>query len=244
MKSKITAYKPYGDPAILVEWEKKIDRNILMDILSLKAEIQNSNIKQIIELKHTYNSLIISYDSKIINLNHEIAYIDKIYNNTKKQVKKTSKLWKIPVCYEAEFGIDLDVLARSKNRSKQAVIKTHTAAPYLVYFIGFLPGFLYLGGLPEELHMARKSAPELKVPKGAVAIGGNQTGVYPIESPGGWHIIGNTPVNFFDVEKDRPCFAEPGDQVMFVPVDKKKYHDVKILVESGVYELESEVIHG
>lgn len=243
MTSKITAFKPYGDRAILVTWESKIDRDILMDILNFKAKIEKSDIKQIIELKHTYNSLIISYNSKITNLNEEIANIDKIYNKAGKPVKITSKLWKIPVCYEAEFAVDLETFATSKGMTKDAVINLHSASSYLVYFIGFLPGFLYLGGLDEKLHLPRKSSPELKVPKGAVAIGGNQTGIYPNESPGGWHIIGNTPVNFFDIEKEPPCFAQPGDEVLFVPVSSKKYHDIKTLVEAGVYEIESEVLH-
>lgn len=243
MKSKITAYKPFGDRAILVEWDKKIERRILMDILNLKAKIEKSDIKQIIELKHTYNSLIISYNSKNINFKSQIAHIDKIYNESSDVIQKASRLWKIPVCYESEFALDMESFSASKDMSKEAIVNLHTGSSYLVYFIGFLPGFLYLGGLDKKLHLPRKSTPDLKVPKGAVAIGGNQTGIYPNESPGGWHILGNSPVNFFDIKKNTPCFAQPGDEVVFIPIDKKKYHDIKILVDAGVYEIESEVLH-
>ena len=111
-----------------------------------------------------------------------------------------------------------------------------------IYFIGFLPGFLYLGGLDERLFTPRKSTPRLRIEKGAVAIGGKQTGIYPQESPGGWNIIGNSPIQFFDNSKNTPCFAKAGDKLQFYSITLKEHHDIKVLVDAGVFQLESEEI--
>ena len=138
----------------------------------------------------------------------------------------------------------MEVVSKEKKLSKEVIIKRHSQAVYTVYFIGFLPGFLYLGGLDKSLYMPRKSTPRLQIEKGAVAIGGNQTGVYPSASPGGWNIIGNPPIAFFNPKLKTSCFAKPGDRLVFKPVSLKEYENIKILVDSGVYQLESEVFSG
>lgn len=242
MAFKLT-YKPYGERAILIEWPQVIDTAILIDILDFKDKIRISSIKSIIELKSTYSSLLIIYNEYVINFKDEIASIDKIYSSNKIVVKNKAVLWYIPVCYEAVFGLDLELISKDNNLTTRDIIEHHSNAIYTVYFIGFLPGFLYLGGLDESLNIPRKATPRLHVKKGSVAIGGNQTGVYPNESPGGWNIIGNTPINFFDISKEQPCFANPGDQIKFYPINLKAYQDIKTLVEASVYQLESEVNH-
>ncbi|OYX28569.1 MAG: allophanate hydrolase [Flavobacteriales bacterium 32-35-8] len=237
-------YKPFGARAILVEWPSKIDELILKDIIRFKSTIQENNIKSIVELKSAYNSLLIIYDTVCRNFENEVNLLKTIYNSHSLQYDSLSTLWKIPVCYDVDFGIDLEAMSVEKKLSKDEIVKRHSEAIYTVYFIGFLPGFLYLGGLDETLHVPRKSTPRLKIEKGAVAIGGNQTGVYPIESPGGWNIIGNTPVSFFNPKNNPPCFANAGDRISFIPISMKSYNDIKILVEAGVYQVESEVFHG
>ena len=227
MKSQSILYKRFGERAILVEWEKEIDPKILVEIINLKKKIAKNNIKQIVDLKSSFNSLLIVYDKIIKDFNEEIARIDKIYTEKTKPLKSRRHLWKIPVCYESEYAIDLDAFSQTKHLTPEEVIKLHTAHSYLVYFIGFLPGFMYLGGLDDRLYLPRKASPELKVPKGAVAIGGNQTGVYPNESPGGWHVIGNTPISFFDVRKDSPCFAKAGDRIHFESVDLQTFKQIE-----------------
>ena len=178
----------------------------------------------------------------MINLKDEIKKLQKVYNGQADLKNKEYKLWKIPVCYDKQFGIDLDSLSLEKGLSISEIVARHSQTNYTVYFIGFLPGFLYLGGLNDSLYMPRKATPRLKIEKGSVAIGGKQTGVYPSESPGGWHIIGNTPITFFDASKELPCFAKSGDVIRFYPVSLKEYERVKVLVASGVYSLESEVL--
>lgn len=236
-------YKPYGERSILVEWPSEINETILNDVLNFKNKLKNQYIELRIEIKSAYNSLLITYDDTIDNINDEILDIKSLYSNKKELQKSSIKLWKIPVCYEDEFALDLDDISKQKKFLKTDIVKLHSGAIYTVFFIGFLPGFLYLGGLDEKLCTPRKSTPRLQVKKGAVAIGGNQTGIYPNESPGGWNIIGNSPIVFFDASKDMPCFAKPGDKIQFIQIGMKEYEDISTLIEAGVYQMESEVIN-
>ncbi|WP_341215469.1 5-oxoprolinase subunit PxpB [uncultured Wocania sp.] len=236
-------YKQYGERSILIEWPSVIDKEILFDALVFKDKILNSNIEFIVNINHAYNSLLITYGKLIIDFQNQFSALKKIYNQKTTYTQPKFKQWNIPVCYDAVFGIDLETMALAKNSLKEDIIKRHSQAIYTVYFIGFLPGFLYLGGLDETLHFPRKETPRLKIEKGAVAIGGNQTGVYPNESPGGWNIIGNTPISFFDAKKGKPCFAKSGDSIKFYPISLEKHHEIKALIDIGVYKIESEVIN-
>jgi len=225
-----------------VEWPQKIDENILNDLLLFKNQLENGNIKELVDINHTYNSLLISYHVTIENFYDAFKELKALYSSKYSKKTDTSKLWKIPVCYDPVFAADLDDYATEKRLGIKELIKLHTSSIYTVYFIGFLPGFLYLGGLDKRLHLARKDRPILNVKKGAVAIGGKQTGIYPQDSPGGWHVIGSTPLNFFEATKEVPCFASSGDKLQFHKVDLKTYNDIQTLVDAGVYQLESEVL--
>lgn len=235
-------YKSYGERSILIEWPFEINEKILHDILIFKNTLKNNDIKLKIEVKSAYNSLLITYHSTIDNINDEILTLKELYLSKVSVNKSTYKLWKIPVCYDDEFGLDLEEISKQNNITREDIIKLHSKPIYIVYFIGFLPGFLYLGGLDKKLNLPRKSTPRLQVKKGAVAIGGNQTGIYPNESPGGWNVIGNSPISFFDVYNETPCFAKPGDRILFYPITIKEHEHIKILVDAGVYQMESEVI--
>lgn len=130
-----------------------------------------------------------------------------------------SRIWEIPVCYGHEYGKDLGSLAIDHRMRVNELIQLHSSVTYRLHFYGFLPGFMYLNGLPEQLHTPRKSVPDRSVDAGSVAIGGSQTGIYPKESPGGWHIIGRSPLSMFDSERNPPVWAIPGDQIKFEPID-------------------------
>lgn len=194
-------------------------------------------------MKIAYNSILVSYKNIIIDLKKTKSELEKIYASDKIIIEKSSILWKIPVCYDPIFGLDLDAISQSKQLDKQRIIALHSEVIYTIHFIGFLPGFLYLGGLDQSLHIPRKHTPPLKIPKGSVGIGGKQTGIYPNESPGGWYIIGNSPINFFDAEKSIPCFAKAGDKIKFFPISLEEHLHIKISVEAGVYKMESEVFN-
>jgi inhibitor of KinA len=235
-------YKPFGERAILIEWPPIIDEDILKDIVNFRNYIENKDIKSIVELKPAYNSLLISYNTICMNFENEVNVLKGVYSTADFKDESKSLMWKIPVCYDTVFGIDLEAISKEKNLSKAEIIKRHSQAIYTVYFIGFLPGFLYLGGLDESLHTPRKSTPRLQIEKGAVAIGGNQTGIYPTESPGGWNIIGNSPIEFFNPTIEPPCFAKAGDKISFKPITIQEFKTIKLLVEGGVYQIESEVL--
>jgi inhibitor of KinA len=237
-------YRQFGERSILIEWPSRIDNKIFEDVIFYKEKIEKLLFKEIVYINHAYNSILISYNHIIENIYDDILVLKDIYSSEINVITKPSTLWKIPVCYDDEFALDLDTISAESKLSKQEIITLHTQAIYTVFFIGFLPGFLYLGGLNKKLYFPRKSTPSLKIAKGSVGIGGSQTGVYPNESPGGWNIIGNSPISFFEINKLEPCFATAGDKIQFYAIQKKKYDDVKTLVEAGVFQLESEVING
>ncbi|MCH7525421.1 MAG: 5-oxoprolinase subunit PxpB [Bacteroidetes bacterium] len=236
-------YKQFGERSILIDWPSKIDIKTLEDIILFKEKLEKLEVKDIIDIKSSYHSMLISYNTTIDNVYDEILKLKAIYL-IKNEVNKSAFMqWKIPVCYEGSFALDLEEISLIKKISKQDIIRIHSEAIYTVFFIGFLPGFLYLGGLNKKLCFPRKQTPRLQIERGAVAIGGNQTGVYPSQSPGGWNIIGNSPINFFDVSKTTPCFANITDKIQFYPITLKKHSDITALVNAGVYQLESEVLY-
>jgi len=233
-------YKPFGESAILIEWPQNISIDILDDIRNFSFKINNQNIKYILEVNFVYSSLLVIYNyNKInyINLKKELQFLYNQRLASKNNLKTT--IWEIPVCYDIEFGIDLPFLSLQKKISIEEIISTHSSSLYTVFGIGFLPGFLYLGGLSKKLHFKRRDIPRLEVPKGAIAIGGKQTGIYPKISPGGWHIIGKTPISIFEINREKPCLVIPGDKVKFNPISKGEFKSIKLEIEAGIYKLKS-----
>ncbi|MDO1500890.1 5-oxoprolinase subunit PxpB [Winogradskyella maritima] len=237
-------YSRYGDHSILIEWPKKIDETILEDRLNFEESIKLKYTKQKLEIISAYNSILVIYDFTIDNFNDKKNALNQLYLASKDSSKQNSRLWKIPVCYDTTFGTDLMTFSEVKKMPIETVIERHSSSIYTVFFKGFLPGFLYLGGLDKSLHLDRKSTPNLNVQKGSVAIGGNQTGIYPQNSPGGWHIIGRTPVSFFDVGTKPIYFASDGDRIQFQAVSLSEYNAIEKEMENGNYKLQSEPYHG
>ena len=235
-------YKPYGNQAILVEWPAKIDENILKDIIIFKNKIEKNRIKVIVDIINTYNSLTIIYNTTIENIYDEILTLKSIKNQKNIATSEQNYLWNIPVCYDEKFGIDLQEISEIKKLTIDELIHLHSSAIYTVYFIGFLPGFLYLGGMDKRLHFPRKGSPRLNVSKGSVGIGGSQTGIYPSQSAGGWNIIGNSPISLFNVASDNPCFAKAGDKIRFAPIDFHEYQHIELQVAHGMYKLKKEML--
>lgn len=232
-------YTPFGETAILIEWPAKIDEDIIQDIVSFEKLVATN--QQVLDTIIAYNSLTIVY-AQLTNYSKTVAQLKEVYQTKREAVSKTKKLWQIPVCYHESFGIDLKEIATQKELTIDEVIALHTAPKYLLYFIGFQPGFLYLGGLNPAIHTPRKSTPRLRVDKGSVGIGGEQTGVYPQDSSGGWNLIGKSPINFFDISKEQPCFANPGDRIQFVAIDVFTFTQIEKDVKRGVFHLKFEWI--
>lgn len=238
MKDFALTYRLFGTTAILIEWPQIVDEFILEDILAFEQEINRSTLPHFVETVSTFASLTVFFDH-VADSDETIHTLKGIYKKRTNSLIEC-KTWEIPVCYGAMFGEDIQLVAKHNKITSQEVIDGHCKVGYRVHFIGFLPGFLYLGGLPGHLHCPRKQTPGLLTKKGAVGIGGGQTGIYPINSPGGWNIIGNTPVPLFNPGQDPPCFIKPGDMVKFRSIDLPEYNRIESEIYSGSYNIPSQ----
>ncbi|MCL6217785.1 5-oxoprolinase subunit PxpB [Zunongwangia pacifica] len=244
MSRDLPQISPLGDNAILVQFEQIISEKLLDKVLFYRNLIQQLYVEQKVEVINTYNSILINYFVAIEDVYSDVKAIKEVFqqhNNTK---ILESSVFEIPVCYDLEFGIDLELIAKEKNLQISEIISLHTQPEYRVYFMGFLPGFLYLGGLDKKLQISRKSQPRMKIEKGAVGIGENQTGIYPKVSPGGWQIIGNCPINFFNKNTQIPAQISAGDYIKFKSIDRTEYDCVKQQVEQGKFQLNKQKRNG
>ncbi|EPR70746.1 Allophanate hydrolase 2 subunit 1 [Winogradskyella psychrotolerans RS-3] len=187
----------------------------------------------------SYSSILIIYSKDIDYVNDVFLDLEELYSSQKNTKQTESKIFRIPVCYEDEFAMDLDSYSEEIDRSKEDIITMHFNTIYTVFFIGFLPGFLYLGGLVPELHLDRKTTPNLNIKKGSVGIGGKQTGIYPQDSPGGWHIIGNSPIELFNPKHNPPCFIKAGDSVKFHPISKLEHQKMKSEINNPKFDFKT-----
>lgn len=220
---KIQAYSEKG---VLISWPNVIDEKVSRQLLAVKNHISKRFYDDLVDVSNGYQSLLLYFKhpldtDMVTRIRNELAKIDLL------EQQETSKTWKIPVCYDFEFGIDLDYFLSQKSIDLEHLIQQHTKPLYHVYCKGFLPGFLYLGGLDKKLHLKRKEVPSLRIPKNSVAIGGEQTGVYPSQSPGGWHIIGRTPVALFDIKTDFSNQIKIGDKVKFESITKQTFFELE-----------------
>ena len=229
-----------GERAILIEFQPEISEILLRDLIFYKKLLQEKFIQQKIEVINAYSSLLIFYHNDIEDVYSEVFAVNELLNTANIDKKFDSQLFHLPVCYDQEFGIDLQIISDAKKLSVEEIITLHTSSVYTLYFIGFLPGFLYLGGLDERLHIPRKNTPRARVEKGAVGIGENQTGIYPKPSPGGWQIIGNSPIEFFDKNSLPPCPFSAGDKIKFYPVTRDEFESIKREIHDGDFQLRKE----
>lgn len=236
-------YKPYGSSAVLIEWPAIISKDILNDIVVYAEKIKQHEVEQVLEMNFVYHSLLVEYDIFNISFEALVSKLKIIYNESFEKEKMNRFLWEIPVCYTEEFGTDLALLSIEKELTIDEIIFLHGSTNYTVYGVGFLPGFLYLGGLHEKLHFPRQQTPRSLVPKGSVGIGGNQTGIYPQNSPGGWNILGKTPVSLFNIEKEPPCFIQPNDEIKFLSISKEAYFKIENLCKKGIYQPKRTVLN-
>tara|TARA_R110002074_G_scaffold260307_7_gene432723 strand:- start:712 stop:1461 length:750 start_codon:yes stop_codon:yes gene_type:complete len=236
-------YKTFGTSAILIEWPAKIDEKIIQDIISFEKLVAKE--QEVVDTIIAYNSLTISYNKDTNYSTHykyrnsytkKVQKLTELYVQKRDHIQKSQKIWQIPVCYDVAFGLDLEAISKEKECSIEDIIDLHTQPNYLIYFLGFQPGFLYLGGLNPQIHIPRKANPRLRVEKGSVGIGGEQTGIYPQDSAGGWNLIGKSPIDFFNIQKPQPCFAKAGDYIQFEAIDLETFHQISEEVNKGEYQ--------
>ena len=217
----------------LLEWNEKPSEILLSKLLFLRKTLERK--PEVLLCRMGYRSLLIQLNKKIKNLEYWNQYFNKILSKIEKHKKLQGKKWIIPVCYENNFAPDIIKLSKALKLDVNELIHLHSKNTYKVYFIGFLPGFPYLSGLDPRLHYQRKAKPKLNVPKGSVAIGGKQTGIYTTDSPGGWHIIGFTPISLFNPKTSPPYFIKPGDTICFQKIDSNSLKDIEIGLQRGDY---------
>lgn len=238
MKSYPINIKPFGERAILIEWPNEVKESILADILNFMDAFKELKISGW-EMSVAYNSVTMVYNMDHLDFEETKNQLLACYaNRSKTKTKRVQHLWTLPVCYDLEFGIDIEEVSKTLGLTVEELINQHTSNQYVVYGIGFLPGFMYLGGLPETLEVPRRAEPRLKVAKGSVGLAAKQTGIYPQNSPGGWNIIGNCPIPLFNPAKKTPCFVKVGDRIQFQKISKAEYELHKIEGEVGIYEPE------
>jgi inhibitor of KinA len=226
-----------GDTALIVEFGDTIDRALSETVLRLQARVQRAGLAGVLETVPTFRSLMIHYDptaTSATDLGREVLALA----HTTDAVTQRRRTWQVPVCYEPDYAPDLAEVAASTGLSPEAVVNLHLSVRYHVYMIGFLPGFPYMGDLPAQLVLPRRKDPRVRIPVGAVAIANAVTGIYPVESPGGWHLIGRTPVRMFDVRSRSPSLLAPGDAVAFTPISSATYEQILAASKAGEYRLD------
>lgn len=229
-----------GDSSLLIEFGNEISPEINQKMKTTVKLMKEQHIEGVVDMIPAFCSLLINYDPRVIS--YEELY-DRMKALVKVEVKAEAgvkRVFEIPVCYGGAYGPDIENIAEHAGLSVEEVIKIHSSRDYLIYMLGFLPGFTYLGGLDERIHTPRLANPRLKINAGSVGIGGSQTGIYPLDSPGGWQLMGMTPVKTYDPEREVPILMEAGDYIRFVPVDEEEYFRIQELVEKGEYQV---VIH-
>lgn len=224
-----------GETAICAEWGNQIDESIHFKVMAAYEDLISDPFEGFVEAVPSYTSLTVFYDlTEIKKSSGEkpgFEFIKNIltlrFENLKPAKKIISREIVVPVCYDPEFGIDLAEISAMKKMSTEEIIRLHTERKYRVFMIGFLPGFPYLGKVDGKIAVPRKSTPRIHVEAGSVGIAGNQTGIYPFHSPGGWQIIGRTPLKLFDVNKNPASLFQVGDEVRFEKVSRKDFDSLK-----------------
>src|SRR3954453_14319171 len=235
---------PLGDSALVVRVREQFadaPDETLNEVLRVFESLQRADIPGVIELAPAYTSVAVFFDPVAILKSNGVAngMLDELAKKIRTAIIPASRrrrrraatrrppLTEIPVCYHAEFGFDLDHVAEHTNLSRREIVDFHSTCEYRVACIGFVPGFTFLTGLPKNLATPRRSVPRKEIPAGSVGIGGAQTGIYPLRSPGGWNLIGRTPLKLFDPAKNPPTLLHPGDRVRFRAITREEFESLK-----------------
>ena len=212
-----------GDHGLLVEYGDEIDLEVNTKVRTMAIIMKQNTPKGVIETIPTYRSLLLVYDPSITNLAKLQKELQKLEERLDEIQIPPPDTVEIPVCYGEEFGPDIEFVAETHNLSVKEVIQLHSEPEYLIYMVGFTPGFPFLGGLSEKLHTPRLETPRTFVPQGSVGIANNQTGIYPVSSPGGWQLIGRSPIKLFAPERPNPFLYQAGDHIKFKPITPEEY---------------------
>lgn len=232
-----------GDTGLVLEFGDSIDRKTAARVTRADRRLQEAigagRLQGIIETVPTYRSLTVIFDPLILPRRQLTEHLLPLLDDQLDVADPPLRQWHLPVCYDPEYGPDLESIARTRGLSPAEVVDLHAGRAYTVYMIGFLPGFPYLGDLDPALQMPRRDDPRVRVPKGSVAIAGLQTAVYPWESPGGWQLLGRCPLPLFDAQRSQPALLAQGELVAFSPVTVAEYQRLEAAATAGTLDLQS-----
>jgi KipI family sensor histidine kinase inhibitor len=226
-----------GDTAFVVELGDSISPDVNRRVHDLRRAMEERHLAGIVDLVPTYRSLLVYYDPLRATRAALEREIESLTAGGTDVNRPPARIVEFPTVYGGEFGPDLDFVAEHAKLPVGEVIRIHSGVDYLVYMMGFTAGFPYLGGMSPAIATPRLATPRTRIPAGSVGIAQQQTGIYPADSPGGWQIIGRTPVRIFDADHDPPVVVEAGDYVRFIPVDLDAYRDVERQIRAGTYPL-------
>lgn len=230
-------YLPAGDRALLADFGNEINEGINLRVAALTRQIEERHWDGVTEVLPTFRSVLVSYDPLKLDFDALVRLLSALPPAQAQSAGTKKRIFEIPVCYGARFGADLRDGCALTGLSADEIIALHSGRDYRIYMLGFLPGFPYLGDMDARLTMPRLKNPRTKIPAGSVGIGGSQTGIYPLDSPGGWRLIGATPVRLYDPAREKPILYEAGDYIRFVPISLDDYYDIHRMVDNGRYEV-------
>jgi inhibitor of KinA len=226
---------PFGDAALIVETTEEISESAFGRIQGLARAISDSPPSAVLELIPAYRSLLVVYDSLLSDYpTMERAVLSRVAE-VGLLPEPAMEVVRIPVCYESPYSLDLDEVSRHAGLSAGEVVRLHAAPTYMVYLLGFTPGFPYLGGMSEMIATPRRLSPRAKISAGSVGIADGQTGIYPMESPGGWNIIGRTPVPLFNHAREPPALLRAGQRLRFYPIDPDEFERIARAASDGAW---------
>jgi KipI family sensor histidine kinase inhibitor len=232
-----------GDTGLVLEFGDTIDRKTAARVTRadrrLQDEIVAGRLQGVVDIIPTYRSLTVIFDPLYLPRRQLTEQLLPLLDDHLDAAGRPLRQWQLPVCYDPEYGSDLESVARSRKLSPAEVVDLHAGRIYTVYMIGFLPGFPYMGDLDPALQMPRRDDPRVRVPKGSVAIAGLQTAVYPWESPGGWQLLGRCPLPLFDAQRKQPALLAQGDQVVFSSIPVAEYQRLETAATAGTLDIKS-----
>lgn len=230
-------YLTAGDRGLIIEFGDRIEEEANIKIRSMILALEAYAIPGIIEMVPAYRSIMIIYDPMAADFEGLVEKIKSLEAGLDKMDLPGEKIIEIPTIYGDMFGPDIEFVAEYNKIPVEEVIRLHTLRDYLIYMMGFTPGFPYLGGMSEKIAAPRLDIPRTRIPAGSVGIAGSQTGIYPIESPGGWRLIGCTPVKLYDPYRPEPFLLKAGNYIRFRPIDKKEYDEITYMESRGQYKV-------